>query len=154
MAAYALVMLLVLLVALCSYRNCPAGVCLFSFVLTLLLILFCALPLVYTVTIVALRDGCANVELIVADVATNGFHGAGGLAPAGAGPNGTTQGSAVTLALDYYFGDPKVNANKDASDVLKSVIDLDALKAKINSTVDDAIAGLQADYTFRPAVGG
>lgn len=61
-------MLLVLLLMLVAVRNCPAGLCLLSLLLTAALVVFALLPLVYTATIIGLRDGCANVELIARGV--------------------------------------------------------------------------------------
>jgi hypothetical protein len=146
MCAYGLIMLLILLLLISAWRNCPAGLCLFGFLLIVLLTVFSVLPLVYTVAVIALRDGCANVEVIAQDILTKGGFGLHGLAGA---PNGTNP---AVLALDYYFGDPAVNQNRSAADVILGVVDVAALKAQVNSSVNDALDGIQRDFEFRPKV--
>jgi hypothetical protein len=151
MGAYGAVMALILLLLISAYKNFPAGLCALSFLLNLLLIVFCVLPLLYTVAVIALRDGCANVEGLVTEVLTSGQFG-GSLG--GAGGGNLTGGGArpVLLAVDYYFGDPVANANRSAAAVLKGVLDVEALKAQVNASVVEAVAGVKQQYQFRPQV--
>lgn len=150
--AYAVVMLLVLLLLLCTWRNCPAGLCAFSFLLNVLLIIFCLLPLVYTVAIIALRDGCANVENILTTAITNGDFGLGNLNHLGAGGSNSTGQSPILVVVDYYLGDPNVSASESPAQVLSAVVDINGLKSEVNSSVSNALADIQGQYTFRTSV--
>jgi hypothetical protein len=72
MCTYGFVMLLLLTLLASALKNFPAGLCAGGLLLSLTLVLFCVLPLLYTVSMLGLRDGCANVELVVTDALTSG----------------------------------------------------------------------------------
>jgi hypothetical protein len=59
----------------------------------------------------------------------------------------------VLLALNYYLGDPAVEGQRTVSEVLKSVIDVEAMKAQINASVAEAVAQVEDEYDFKPQVG-
>lgn len=140
---------LVLALLVCALKNCPAGLCAFGCALNLLLLIFTLLPLVYTVAIIALRDGCANVELLVPQaLAAFGPGGGGSSDDAG----GSSSGDVVTLVLDYYLGDPATQGGRGVTDVVRGVFDVDALKLQINATVTDALGDIRSEYSFKPAV--
>jgi hypothetical protein len=134
-------MALALAAMLAAWRNCPAGLVALGFASNLALLLFAALPLALTALVVALRDGCANAELAARSFAANAHAGGGGGGAGGAG--------ALLLAADYYFGDAAEGARVGAEQALGAALDVAGLKARVNSSVAEALAATAA-YTFRP----
>lgn len=141
MGAYAIIVLLILIIWLFTWKNCPSGLCLTGFLLNLLMIFFALLPIFYTIFLLLTRDTCANVEVAAIKAVSIKF-GATGM---------------PTKVANYYL-----NGGKDGngtsitlSQLVSSIspdIDIDSMKGKINNTVADAVQSITGQYTLRPRV--
>lgn len=134
-------MLFMLLVFLCTYLNWAAGVCFFSFLLNILLILFAIIPIIYTIVMVVMRDTCANVEFVGLQALKTklgedsmGYKLAHFYLADGTLPNGTT------VNIGGLVG--SINPNYD----------IDSLKVQVNQTIADAIDGIKSGYTVQHSV--
>lgn len=90
-----------------------------------------------------------------ADVLLNGMPGGNQLSldRLGAGDGGNGTSSPVTLALDYYLGDPAVAANRSAAEFISgSGLNVTGLKAQVRGGVEGALGDVTRQFTFRPAV--
>lgn len=141
LCAYGIVMFLILLVFLFTYINWAAGVCFFSFLLNILLIIFALLPIFYTTFMVLLRDTCANMDTLglkavsmQTGMDTMAYKAAHFYLAGGELPDGTATdvgGLLASLNPDY---------------------DIAALKGKVNDTVMDVLQDIKADYKLQQPV--
>ena len=136
-----LVMLFMMLVFIFTYINWPAGICFFSFLLNILLILFALFPIFYTIFMVALRDTCANVEYI-------------GLQAVKTQMGDTSM--AYKLA-HFYLADGTLPDGTQTTVVglvgsINSNYDFDAIKSQVNDTINNALDQISSQYPPRQKV--
>jgi hypothetical protein len=134
-APYAVVLVLILLIFLFTWKNCPSGLCMTGFVLNVLLIFFALLPIFYTIFMLLMRDTCANVEQVVLKAVEVKMG----------------NGSMPYTVASYYLGGGKgpdgndMNVTQLFSTVLPN-LDINAMKANATGAVDIA---LQSVASFR-----
>jgi len=142
LGAYGLVLLVLLLLFLVTLRNCPAGICMIGFILNTLLVVFCLLPILYTILLLVMRDTCANVESVAVkaiDIKT--------------GSNST-----AAKVAGFYLGNGSYtdDGTSGLAGLIKGIntdFDVDALKLRVNRTIDDVVDGIKAqNITLAPLV--
>ena len=142
MAGYGSLLLALMLLAVAALRNCPAGLCALGTLTNLLLLVFLIVPLLYTPTLLVLRDACAHGESIALRV----LQGRAGV------------GSAADVIANYYLGSGRApdGTPLSAAEVavqINPAWDLGAIKSRINTTVTDVLGSVAAqDFVLAPKV--
>jgi hypothetical protein len=141
LVAYGIIMALVLLLAATAWRNCPAGLCSLGALLNVALVLFFLLPMLYTVLLIGLRDGCHNAEDLLLTTVQE-------LTCAG---NCTAPSKAQVLAQYYLTG-----SGGQLESVLSAGLNVDIgqLKSQVNSSVNSALDEVNTKLQPRQKVGG
>jgi hypothetical protein len=139
-APYAVVLVLILLIFLFTWKNCPSGLCMTGFVLNVLLIFFALLPIFYTIFMLLMRDTCANVEQVVLKAVEVKMG----------------NGSMPYTVASYYLGGGKgpdgndMNVTQLFSTALPD-FDIAAMKALATNTVDTALQQVET-FNFKERV--
>jgi hypothetical protein len=141
MGAYAVVLLLILFIFLFTWKNCPSGLCMTGFVLNILLAFFALLPIFYTIFMLLMRDTCANVEHVALKAVSLKMGNE----------------SMPYAVANFYLGGGKApdGTNMSVTQLISSIkpdMDIDALKAKVNNVVNQTLADVEGQFTFKQVV--